>query len=197
MDNDLDTLYQKWHNATGNLKWGVHKVFKDVLQAAKDEKITLIYGSDYGDGGACLVNTAGVFLTTHAGLDAGGGQGIPTANFSEVVSVFDTINAQFHNVGVNVTPGTVSPLGADILLRHYGNEPGKDFERIDAPVANEAFASVTYREPTDQEIARDLANAFVNAKTRTDIVIYEENVQNVSIDSDSEVDSNVNAEPTC
>jgi hypothetical protein len=128
---DLDKGYYDWKMATADLKWGVQKAFKAVLVAAQDGKTTLVYGSDYGPGGACLVNSVGVMLTT------GGGRGVPMANFGTVVSLFDRINRELETAGVNDKPGIVSPLAADILLTHFAPEKerppvGEDKFTVDA-----------------------------------------------------------------
>ncbi len=175
MDNDLDTLYTRWHRATGELKWGVQMVFKDVLQAAQEEKTTLVYGADYRDGGACLVNTVGVMLTT------GGGNGVPMAHFGEVVSLFDRINSVLREKGVNTKPNIVSPLAADILLMHFAPEPERPADATATPVDAITVQTGTYREPTDEEMAHDIANMFVNAAPEEVITIHEDDVQNVSV----------------
>ncbi len=177
MELDLDTLYTKWHQATGDLKWGVQEVFKDVLKAAQDEQTTLVYGADYREGGACLVNTVGVMLTT------GGGNGVPMAHFGEVVSLFDKINATLATKGVNTQPGIVSPLAADILLMHFA--PQKPRPEVDEKAPKITVPTGKYKEPTDEEMAHEIANMFVNAAPDERITIHENDVQNVSIEPGS------------
>lgn len=133
-------LYEKWTNATANLKPGVQHAFHDVLSLAKDEKVTLVWGADYtGDGGACLVNQAGAMLTT------GGGHSIPSRFFGEVVGLFDKINRELMEKSVN-TDHHVSPLAAEVLLHHFA--PLK--EMVITEVIEEEGPFV---EPTDEEIA--------------------------------------------
>lgn len=152
----LENLLTQWEHATANLKSGTQNAFHDVLTLAEQDKIKLVWGADYRDGGACLVNQAGAMLTT------GGGHGVPIANFREVVSLFDQINRCLHNEGVN-TDHSVSPLAADILLKYYA--PLKEIktsteEAVKEAMANEAFAEAIYVEPTDEEIAAQLKAMF-------------------------------------
>lgn len=151
--NNLDELYVKWTQATAALPWGVQRVFHDVFDLAQQGKTTLIYGSDYRDGKPCLVNTVGSMLKV------GGGHGIPTQHFGEVVSLFDQINRVLQNVDVNTTPGYVSPLAADILLHHFAPLKEKPAD-TNTPKATSG-AHERYIEPTDEEIARDLVNMFL------------------------------------
>lgn len=175
MNNDLDNLYEQWTNATANLKWGQQKVFRDVLSAAQDGQTTLVYGTDYGNGGACLVNTVGVMLTT------GGGNGIPMAHFGEVVSLFDRINGVLASMGVNTESNMVSPLAADILLMHFAPEREQTTEEVMA----EAAAPTKYREPSDEAIADDLAKMFTQADVPIEINV-DDNIHSFAV---NEIDS--------
>lgn len=142
-----DELRQKWETATGNLPYGVQHVFKDVLDlVAEGKKNDLVYGADYTSQGACLVNASANMLVS------GGGHGIPMANFSDVVSLFDQINAMLAVKGVNTEPNKVSPLAAEILCTWYA--PLKE-----NPQVVEAFTSsdgheipMPYIEATDEEM---------------------------------------------
>lgn len=160
---DKQQLRIEWNKATGDLPYGVQKVFKDVLTlVAEDKKKDLVYGMDYGDGGACLVNSASNMLTAHANENEGGGHGIPTAHFGEVVRLFDRINSLLKQEGVNTT-SKVSPLAADILLRWFGPEKQppavEDIEEAKA----KAFAdNIPYTEPSDEEMQADFLAALTN-----------------------------------
>lgn len=146
---DMDSLRTQWNKATGDLPWGVQRVFADVLTLASQEKTPspLVYNQDYGDGGACLVNQAAQFLKAIGGE---GGEGKPMASFGTVVSLFDQINREFHSKGINVDR-KVSPLAADILLQWFA--PLKDSPtEADLGTVSAAGVAVTYREPTDEEM---------------------------------------------
>lgn len=153
---NLPHLLEQWTQATANLKSGTQNAFHDVLVLAEQGKINLVWGADYRDGGACLVNQAGAMLTT------GGGRGVPITNFRDVVALFDQINRVLMDKGVNVD-GTVSPLAADILLKHYALLKEIEVsteEAVKEAMANEAFAEAIYVEPTDEEIAAQLKAMF-------------------------------------
>lgn len=142
-------LLSKWSTATGNLKWGVQRVFLETLHAVKDNDTHLVWGADYRDGKPCLVNAVASMLTTS------GGHGIPMAKFNEVVSLFDTINQELRKDGVN-TDGYVSPLAAEILIRNFGElkpEPAPE-------TLVEMSHGAVYVEPTDEELAQDWLNSM-------------------------------------
>ena len=166
MNTDLDNLYEKWTAATGNLPWGTQHAFHTVLKAAQDGETTLVYGADYGLNGACLVNTVGVMLTT------GGGHGVPSANFGEVVSLFDQINSALYMANCNDKAGIVSPLSADILLTHYA--PLKEQPDF-GPIAEDEL-DATYKEPTDAAMAEALAELFTNTPAAATITFDPEHV---------------------
>jgi hypothetical protein len=176
LNMNMDKLRQDWNQATANLQYGVQRVFVDVLTLVQEEKKKdLVWGQDYGDGGACLVNAAGNMLTT------GGGQGIPMANFGEVVSLFDRINREFRSKDIN-TDYHVSPLAAEILLQWFAplkEEPVST--TVNEATSNEAFAShEPYVEATDEEIGRALMEMF----TTDAPVEMETPFDNASIKSD-------------
>lgn len=155
--NDFDTLRTAWQVATGNLPWGVQRVFRDVFVLASQGKTPtpLVWGRDYGDGGACLVNQGAQFLNL---INGEGGSGKPMAAFGEVVSLFDRINAAFLEADVNVDK-TVSPLAADIFVQWFAPlRPRPIDSAVDEAMAPEAFATGTgtYTEPSDEALARGL-----------------------------------------
>jgi hypothetical protein len=159
MTQDLDELRLKWNVATANLKYGEQRVFIDVLTlVAEDKKHDLVWGKDYGDGGACLVNAAGNLLTT------GGGHGIPMANFGAVVGLYDTINRIFYGRDIN-TDNHVSPLAAEILLQWFAPLKPTPLEtEVNDAMANEAFAEgLSYTEPTDEDMTRALMEMLSEA----------------------------------
>ena len=149
----MDKLRKEWETATSKLQYGVQRVFRDVLSLVADEKKTnLVWGADYMDQGACLVNAAGNMLTT------GGGNGVPSANFGEVVGLYDKINRKFKDEGINTTDNYVSPLAAEILLQWFAPQKPTPLEdAVNEATANEYFAEgLTYVEPTDEEMTRAL-----------------------------------------
>lgn len=151
-------LYENWTKATGNLKWGVQRVFHDVFSLASESQTTLIYGADYKDGNPCLVNTVGTMLSATKGQ---GGTGLPTQHFGEVVSLFDQINRDLESKGVNDKPGYVSPMAAEVFLRYFAPLKEKPIDAaVDDALQGEAFANNVYRERSDEDIARDIMSAF-------------------------------------
>lgn len=152
---DLDELRDKWAEATADLPYGVQRVFHDVLTLVKEEKKKdLIYGADYYNNGACLVNAAANMLVV------GGGYGIPMEAFGRVVSLYDQINREFRSRDIN-TDQHVSPLAAEILLAWYA--PLKDAPApVETPdTSNTVFAEgMPYVEPTDEEMAQALSDMF-------------------------------------
>ena len=146
----MDATLKDWNTATGNLPWGVQRVFLDALNSVKDEKIHLVWGRDYRNGKPCLVNAVASMLTT------GGGHGIPSDKFGPVVQAFDGINAELRRQGVN-TDGYVSPLAAEILIRNFGDlKPEPD---IDTSTVGE-LSHGAYIEPSDEEMAQDWLNSM-------------------------------------
>lgn len=125
--------FSSWTEATANLSWGAQNVIHTALELAKDGQVKIVYGADYYDGSACLVNTVGQML------EVGGGSGIPMHHFSSLVGEFDRLNAEFARQGVNTDFRTMSPLAAEILLQNFG--PLKD-QPVAEPIA----------EPTTQEL---------------------------------------------
>lgn len=153
--NNYDSLREQWGAATAALPWGAQRVFIDVLTLAQQEKTPspLVWGRDYGDGGACLVNQGAQLLSA---LDGEGGYGKPSQMFGEVVSLFDQINQEFFKNDINFNK-TVSPLAADILIQWFA--PLKDQpleEQVNEAQANEAFAQGIIPERSDEDMTRAL-----------------------------------------
>jgi hypothetical protein len=147
--NDLSTMLEGWTDVTGALKPGVQRVFKDTFDLAAAGETTLIYGADYRDGSPCLVNTVGTMLTN------GGGQGVPSAHFGEIVSLFDRINRELESSGVNERHGYVSPLAAEVFVRNFA--PLKDMPV--KPIQDQNVSNtLPYYEPTDEEMAQDMVS---------------------------------------
>lgn len=161
-----DSLKSQWAEATGNLPFGVQRVFKDVLDlVAEGTKKDLVYGADYTSEGACLVNASANMLVV------GGGHGIPMANFTDVVSLFDKINNWLYIQDVNTSPNLVSPLAAEILSRWYA--PLKESAEPIATPEDENVVSLPYSERTDAEMeeafmtlleSRPMATPFDNVE---------------------------------
>lgn len=152
---DFDELKEQWQIATAKLPWGVQRVFRDVFALAAEQKTPtpLVWGRDYGDGGACLVNQGAQFLSLIGGE---GGYGKPSQAFGEVVRLFDRINREFLEADVNVDK-TVSPLAADIFLQWFA--PLRDrpvANAVEEATAPEAFATGIIPERSDEDMARAL-----------------------------------------
>lgn len=145
----MDKALKDWNTATGNLPYGVQRVFLDTLNLVKDEKIHLVWGADYRDSKPCLVNAVASMLTT------GGGHGIPMRHYGKVVSQFDQINAELRTKGIN-TDGYVSPLAAEILIRNFGEL--KPEPEVDTSVVE--MSNGAYVEPSDEEVMQDWLNSM-------------------------------------
>ncbi len=140
--------FAPWTKATGDLKPGPQAVFLDVLNLVKDGQMHLVHGADYRDGKPCLVNAVGQMLTT------GGGRGIPSEHFNQVVSAFDTLNAAFLKAGVN-KDGYVSELAADLLIRNFGE--------VKPMVVSDAPTDGHYVEPSDAAMREFIADMVAPA----------------------------------
>ena len=154
MDATMTGILNRWRDATGAAPWGVQRAFKTVLEAVKDNGTHLVYGRDYSDKFPCLVNTVGPML------QVGGGRGIPSAHFGNIVSAFDALNTELHRMGVNDSETLVSPLAAEIMLRHYGSlNPEPELPQETLP----------YTEPTDEDLMASwlAANEADAAKEQT------------------------------
>lgn len=138
--------FSAWTKATGDLLPGQQRVFLDVLNLVSEGKAHLVYGADYRDGKPCLVNAVGQMLSV------GGGAGVPSRNFGDVVGQFDTLNAAMLDRGIN-TDGYVSPLAADFLIRNFGEVKPMT---MNAVVTKDEVAT-PYVEPSDEAMARALA----------------------------------------
>lgn len=144
----MNDLLAQWNKVTGDLKWGAQHVLHETLTAVAENGVHLVHGADYRDGKPCLINAAGSMLTS------GGGHGVPSREFGPVVSLFDKINAALNDRGVNDDTGYVSPLAAEVLLRHFAplkGNPGTPEATVPEPA---------YIEPSDEEIAKSWLNAM-------------------------------------
>lgn len=159
---DPDELRSQWGKATHDLPYGVQRVFKDVLDLVQEgKKQDLVYGADYSNSGACLVNASANMLV------AGGGHGIPMAAFGDVVSLFDRINKYLEIQGVNNEPGLVSPLAAEILLNWYA--PLKEVPEVVENFKTEGdnLIPLPYIEATDEEMEQAFMTLLENRPIET------------------------------
>lgn len=177
--NNLDNLYPQWKDAISALPWGVAKAFKNVFELAAEGKTHLVYGSDYRDNSPCLVNTVGVMLQATGGS---GGHGLPSKHFGDVVHLFDSINRELANADVNVSDGLVSPLAADIFLRHFPDidalkdEAARNYEES-RQEAIKRGEEVQYVEPTDEEMASAIASLFTDTEPSTTTIDDDLNIR--------------------
>lgn len=155
MDSAMNAHLNRWRQATGAAPWGVQRAFKTVLEAVRDNDTHLVYGRDYSGNFPCLVNTVAPMLS------ANGGQALsPSAHFSAIVGAFDSLNKALREVDVNTDDNLVSPLAADIMLRHYGAlNPEPELPQETLP----------YMEPTDEDLMTSwlAANEADAVKERT------------------------------
>lgn len=166
MNENLGRLWAEWEVATANLKWGVQRAFHDVFTAVRDNDTTLIYGSDYMSGFPCLVNSVGQML------QVGGGNGVPSANFGQVVGLFDQINRELYKEKVNTEYGHVSPLAAEFFIHNFaplkeipvglasfedaGVKPGDPYVEVTDDAVEEALRAM-FLSPAPVEIERIIA----------------------------------------
>lgn len=156
----MEALLTQWNKATGDLQWGVQRVFKDVLDLAAEGKTHLVHGADYYHNMPCLVNTVGGMLTS------GGGAGVPMANFETVVSLFDKINREFENMNINTEVHMVSETAAETLSRYFA--PVKDKPPV--PLEMDGPPNERYVEPTDEAMAEAMVNIF-SADSHADFTV--------------------------
>ena len=172
---DLDTLHLQWTEATAKLAYGEQRVFKDVLTLVSEEKKTnLVWGSDYwGSSGACLVNAAGSMLSK------GDGSGVPMQQFGEVVALYDQLNREYLNRGINSTQH-VSPLAADVMLQYFA--PLKEAPAETLARETHFADDQNYVEPTDEAMLSDLLKLLsdndlpVGEEVQTPFDTHNENV---------------------
>lgn len=156
---DID--FGPWTKATSELDWGAQAVIHDALVLASEGKSSIVYGADYSNGGACLVNTVGQML------HVGGGNGIPSRHFGAMVSEFDRLNREFRNRGIN-TNERMSPMAAEVLLYHFGELKGQPPTK--APKVVPAGNPEIIPEISDEELAKQWAAAlFVDAVPEDEI----------------------------
>jgi hypothetical protein len=140
--------FSAWTTATAELLPGQQAVFLDVLNLVASGDVHLVYGADYRDGKPCLVNAVGQMLTTS------GGNGIPMQQFREVVTCFDSLNAEMLEAGINDS-GYVSGLAAEFLIRNFGEVKPMDLtpQYTDEQIANgQPYRDkIAYVEPSDEQ----------------------------------------------
>jgi hypothetical protein len=147
--------FKRWTAATAELPWGVQHVMYQTLEAVKDEQIKLAYSMNYNGPTPCLVNAVANMT------QAGGGHGVPYANFEELVRAFDNVNRALEASGINNGDGLVSPLAAEVLLRAFATLKTKPIAKaVDEALQPVAFEHSVIRERTDEELTRDWLNAL-------------------------------------
>ena len=147
--------FSGWTAATGNLTWGVQRVMRDTLGLVAEGKVRLVFGRNYSKGSPCLVNAVAQMLT----LDENGVS--PAGWFPEVVQAFDHVNALLVTEGVNNDGEYVTPLAAEILLKHFGAikpvPTEADYAEEAARELSAQIEAMPYHEPSDAEFADMLA----------------------------------------
>lgn len=153
-----------WEKATGELDWGAQKVIHDALVLVSEGKVTnMVYGADYANGGACLVNTVGQMLAV------GGGSGIPSQHFGDMVREFDLLNRLLFDKGVNTKAGKLSPYAAEILVYHFG-ELKPEPEHTNKQMEPEAMPGPIIPEVSDEELAASWTAAmFTDAVSEDEV----------------------------
>jgi len=149
--------FSSWTEATTNLNWGAQNVIHTALELAADGQVTIVYGADYYEGNACLVNTVGQML------EVGGGSGIPSQHFNDLVRNFDQLNGQLREQGVNTDYRNMSPLAAEILLQNFGElkpqpeitEPAEPTDKVILPGHREIIP-----EASDEDLAKSWLEAI-------------------------------------
>lgn len=172
--------FSAWTKATTDLPWGAQSVFMSTLEAVRDGQVRLAHSADYSSSGVpCLVNATATMLSYTKGE---GGNNIPIRNFREMVIAFDNVNYRLYIEGVNTTPGEVSPLAAEVLIKNFGPMKDKPFDNhVKEAFANVAFEEHVYIEPTDDDIMRDFVNSIA-------LPPVTENVVNIPISITEQID---------
>lgn len=155
--------FVRWTEATSELPWGAQRALYQTLELVRDEKIHLAYGTDYnGDGSPCLINAASHMLSAVGGE---GGNGKPSAYFSDLVGTFDTINKLLYRSRVNLEHQQVSPLAAEILLANFAPLKEQPTEDTAIELLDKAFTEEVYVEPSDEDLTREWLNAMSEPAT--------------------------------
>jgi hypothetical protein len=163
-------LRTQWELTTSKLPWGIHSVFREAFSLAADGKIKLVHGANVHDGSPCLVNSVHSMLSEKTLT--------PASAFPEVVRLFDQINRELRDDGVNDHTNFVSPMAAEILLRWFAPEPPKPVEnQVNEAMHTEAFAAGQYREPTDDDLAKDWLNTLKVEAAQEDFKAADEREQ--------------------
>jgi hypothetical protein len=157
----LNDSLDRWTHAVSELNWGVQAVIFDALTLVASEDIKMVYSSDSWDGTPCLFNAVSAMTeqTKHNPHRA------PSSFAPEVVRAFDQVNGELDVLGVNTSSRYVSPLAAEVLLRHFGPLKSAPTDKpIPATVSTSVVVETApYVEPTDTE----LAEQWVTAQTVT------------------------------
>lgn len=144
---ELNELTARWKHETGKLPWGVQKAFKDALTLVREGKARIVYGADYKNGSPCLVNATAQML---GAIDGEGGHGKPMENYGDAISLYDKINRQLFDAGINTEQKIVSPEAAYYLLSNFGPD-----QKVDDVVPNLYEAHFS-----DGELARQWLDAL-------------------------------------
>lgn len=171
----LSAALNEWTNAIEGLDWGVQRVLFDALQLVASDDIKMTYAADVMDGTPCLLNAVSAITVQSA-------HQTPGSFAPNVVNAFDSVNRELFTVGVNEDAHRVSPLAAEVLLRHFG--PLKDAPADTTPVDNRD-AVTQFIEPTDKQMAEE----WIMAQTITppsDVVQLDEDGEPINDSLDAE-----------
>lgn len=143
--------FNEWERVTGALDWGVQRTLYDTLCLVADEKVKMVHGRDSiqakGSTYPCLINAVAAMIAEDVT------QVSPAGRFPGLVHEFDSLNGKFVEARINKGDGFLSPLAAEILVRHFA--PLKE-KPADAPEPPPVTAERCYIEPTDEQMAADL-----------------------------------------
>ena len=171
----LSAALNEWTNAIEGLDWGIQRVLFDALQLVASDDIKMTYAADVMDGTPCLLNAVSAITVQSA-------HQTPGSFAPNVVNAFDSVNRELFTVGVNEDAHRVSPLAAEVLLRHFG--PLKDAPADTTPVDNRD-AVTQFIEPTDKQMAEE----WIMAQTITppsDVVQLDEDGEPINDSLDAE-----------
>lgn len=133
--------FSGWTKATGDLKPGQQRVFKDFLTLVSEGQATLVHGADYDKNSPCLVNGVAPMLA-HTAVS-------PMGMFPDVVTNFDHVCREMQAKGIGEQPNRVSPLMAEFLLKNFGEMKDMEVGQGETPYLN---FDVPYVEPSDQDM---------------------------------------------
>lgn len=101
-----------WTNTTEMLPSVKQRTIQDTLLLVQQGDIKIVYGIDQLDGRPCLINAIGAMVKDV--------NESPISNEQGLVTAFDAACRYLFNMGMGDEPNIVTPLMAEVLVRHFG-----------------------------------------------------------------------------